>query len=285
MANQNKGFRLVRQGELVYLQSSLLEECGVVDHAFSTRLGGCSSGAMLALNTAFHTGDSRECVLENRRRLLSGWGYDLKELVAGIQVHGTGVALVTEKDRGRGAAPGTFLGEYDALVTAAPGVVLTAYAADCFLLYFVEPRLPVIALAHAGWRGTLGGMARLVVEYLREQFAVEPGGLSAAVSPGVCSRCYPVDGAVAERFRDAGWGGEPYLEPAPGNRYHLDLSRINAAQLRRAGVREERLAAGHGWCTACRPDLFYSYRRERGVTGRMIGFLAIRPGGKEENLS
>lgn len=276
MASTDIGFRLIRRGDVTCVQAPLLERCSVVDHAFSTRLGGCSSGAMASLNTAFHTGDNRENVLENRRRLLKPFGYRPEEIVSGIQVHGTDAALVTAKERGRGAVPGNFLGETDALATAEPGTVLTAYAADCQLLFLVEPQIPVIAIAHAGWRGALGGMARLVVAYLHEHFAVEPSQLLAALSPAICPRCYRVDEEVAGRFRDAGWEGQPYLEPDSEGRFKLDLSSINAAQLRESGIASRHLVE-NSWCTSCRPDLFYSYRREQGVTGRMMGFLAITP--------
>jgi len=276
MAANGLGFRLIRQDGLTYLQSPLLSGCKVVDHAFSTRLGGCSSGAMSSLNTAFHTGDRLEHVLENRRLLLQPWGYRPEELVAVAQVHSDTIISVTADDRGRGAGPGTFLAEADALVTAEPGVVLTAYAADCTLLFMAEPHLPVIALAHAGWRGTLAALACSVVNYLQSHYGVEPSRLLAAVSPGICPDCYQVEEETATLFKKAGWEGEPYLQADGRDRYRLDLSRINAAQLSMAGVIPSNMSE-NSWCTSCRSDLFFSYRRESGVTGRMMGFLAIRP--------
>lgn len=281
MSGNDKAFTLARRGGggLAYLQSPLLDAAGMAEHAFSTRLGGCSGGAMATLNTAFHTGDERANVLENRRRFLEPWGISPRELVAGIQVHGTAVARVTARERGRGARPGSFLGEYDALVTAEPGVVLTAYAADCLLLFLLAPQVPAAALAHAGWRGTLKDMAGTAVGYLRDNYKADPGRILAAISPGICARCYRVSEAVAEDFRRAGWNGTPYLQAAGSGEYHLDLAAINAAQLLRAGIIESNLAR-NDWCTACRPDLFYSYRRDKGVTGRMMGFIVLRPPGR-----
>jgi len=276
MGSTDLGFQLTRLEGLTCLQSTLLNRCKLIDHAFSTRLGGLSGGFLSSLNTAFHTGDKIEHVLENRRLLLAPWGYRPEEIVAGIQVHGVTVFPVTAEDRGRGAEPGTFPAEADALVTAEPGVVLTAYAADCLLIYIVEPRLPVIALAHAGWRGTLSAMAALVVNFMQARYGADPSLLLAAISPGICPGCYRADKETADRFKLAGWGGEPYLKADGQGCYRLDLSRINAAQLINAGIQAHNLAQT-GFCTSCRPDLFYSYRRERGVTGRMMGFLAIKP--------
>lgn len=277
MNNSAKGLQLISKGELAFLQAPLLEQSGIVDHAFSTRRGGCSTGALRSLNTAFHTGDTMARVLENRRRLLEPFGYDPAEVVAGIQVHGTAIARVTAQERGRGALPGTFLARCDALVTAAPGVVLTAYSADCLLLFLLAPRERVLALAHAGWRGTRGGMARKVVDYLVKHFAVDPATILAAISPGICRNCYRVGSEVAESFRASGWDGAPYLiKASPDGSFYLDLAEINWRQLRDAGLREENIA-GSSWCSSCRADLFYSYRRDGGVTGRMLGFMAIKP--------
>ncbi|MBS3942772.1 MAG: laccase domain-containing protein [Dethiobacter sp.] len=276
MGSTDSGFQLTRLDGLTCLQSTLLNRCELIDHAFSTRLGGLSGGFLSSLNTAFHTGDKIEHVLENRRLLLNHWGYRPEEIVAGSQVHGVTVFPVAAQDRGRGAEPGTFLAEADALVTAEPGIVLTAYAADCLLLYIAEPHIPVIALAHAGWRGTLSAMAVLVVDFMQARYGVDPSHLLAAISPGICPGCYRVNEETAGRFKLAGWGGEPYLEEDGQGSYRLDLPRINAAQLINAGIAAHNLAQT-GFCTSCRPDLFYSYRRERGLTGRMMGFLAIKP--------
>ena len=156
MAKTAKGFQLIENGELAFLQSPLLEQSGMVDHAFSTRRGGCSTGAVQSLNTAFHTGDTRERVLENRRRLIQPWGYEPAAVVAGIQAHGTDIALdYCTGSRTRRCRH--FLTRCDALVTAT-GVVLTAYSADCLLLFWSRrangdrPGSCRLARTGAAWR-------------------------------------------------------------------------------------------------------------------------------------
>lgn len=281
MSLQDQGFKLIRRGELAYYQSSLLVDTGVVDHAFSTRLGGLSRGAVAGLNTAFHAEDDYKVVLENRRRYLAPFGYDYRKLVAAIQVHGTRVIKVNAEDRGRGALPGTLLGEGDALVTDAPGTALTGYAADCQLLFLAAPRIPVAALIHSGWRGTVDNIPAKIISYLREQYGVEPGEVLAAAGPCILKCCYSLIGERAERFRKAGWMKEPYMSRLGGGHYAADISRINAAQLREAGVARRNLAENN-LCTSCREDLFYSYRRDKGITGRMMGFIAVRAENKDE---
>ncbi len=270
-----KGFQLRRSGELTYLQAPLLEGCRGVVHAFSTRLGGCSTGAMASLNTAFHTGDRYRCVLENRRRFLERWAFCPDDAVAAIQVHGTGIIRAGAVHRGRGARPDTFLGEGDALLTTVPGLPLTGYAADCLLLFIAAPDVPAVALAHAGWRGTLQGIAPAVVQELHLLCGADPAAMVAALSPGICARCYTVGGELAWEFAAAGWRGEPYQWTDGGGGCHLDLAAINREQLRRAGIGGGRLA-GCDWCTGCHPRLFYSHRRDKGQTGRMMGLIALR---------
>ncbi|MCJ7806110.1 MAG: polyphenol oxidase family protein, partial [Clostridia bacterium] len=99
---------------------------------------------MASLNTAFHTGDSEDNVLENRRRLFALFGYDNREIVSSIQVHGTGLAIFNQVHRGEGALPGSAREQCDALVTTAEGLILTAYAADCMLIYFVSQQKALV---------------------------------------------------------------------------------------------------------------------------------------------
>ena len=266
---------IFRAGELVYLQAPLLTESGLVDHAFSTRAGGCSSGRQVSLNTAFHTGDNAENVLENRRRFFELFDYDHREIVSSIQVHGTEMALFDQSNSGEGALPGSARRKCDALVTTEAGLPLTAYSADCLLIYFVSLQKPLVALAHAGWRGTLDGIASKMVRYLDELFGISPNSLLVSLSPAICRNCYLVDSEVAGQFQFAGWNDPAYLEPVEEARWKLDLEAINAVQLIQAGVNQENLAR-NSLCTACNADLFYSYRRDKGITGRMIGFIAIK---------
>lgn len=268
-------FNLYRSGEIAYLQAPLLTGSGLVDHAFSTRLGGCSSGHLASLNTAYHTGDSEDNVIENRRRFFSLFDYTYLDLVAAIQVHGIGLALFDEKNRGEGAMPGSAIRRCDAMITTTPGLPLTAYSADCMLIYIASEQKPLAALAHAGWRGTLGGLGVKIVRFLQEQLGFEPGRLLVALSPAICKICYRVDDTVAGQFHANGWNGSAFLERSEKGGWNLDLSAINAKQVLAAGVKEKNLAFNN-WCTSCNPDLFYSYRREKGKTGRMIGFIAIK---------
>lgn len=267
-------FNLIRNDRYVYLQSPLLASVGTVQHAFSTRIGGCSSGNYTSLNMAFHNGDQVENVLENRRRYFKQFEFDYRCLVSGIQVHGAEIAEFGRENSGEGATPGTAKKNCDALVTSEPGICLTAYAADCMLIYYSALDQAVVALAHAGWRGTLDRIGSKVVRYLVDQYNVDPEQLLVALSPAICSKCYQVDQTVAGQFISAGWDDPTCIKKAKRDFCYLDLSMINASDILKTGVKKENLALNY-WCTACNDHLFYSYRRDKGKTGRMIGFISI----------
>ncbi len=252
----------------------MLVESGLVTHAFSTRLGGCSEGPYSSLNMSYYCGDNTENVIENRRRFFSTFKYDYLNTVSAEQVHGTGLCVAGAANCGEGALPDRLRQKCDALITEVPGLPLVAYSADCMLIYFASKQMPLAAIAHAGWRGTLGSIAAKVVCSLEDNYRADPGQIIAVLSPSICRSCYQVDETTADRFRAAGWGGPAFLEPQPRKGFKLDLAAVNHEQLLLSGIKKENLVVS-SYCTSCSAELFYSYRREQGVTGRMVGFIAI----------
>jgi len=271
---------LLRKNNLLYLQSPMLDALGAVRHAFSTRCGGCSSGAVSSLNMAFHTEDCEANVLENRRRFFCLFNHEFRDIVSAVQVHGAELVTVDARNRGEGAVPGTSLTHYDALITIEPDLALAAYAADCMLIFFAALDFPLVAVAHAGREGTCSGIAKKVFRHISESYNVSPQRIAAAFSPSICKNCYTVDDAAAARFADAGWFGSRYLEPCEEGRWKIDLAEINASQLLKAGIDQRHLSRST-LCTSCRDDLFYSYRRDKGKTGRMLGFIKIEKQGEK----
>jgi polyphenol oxidase len=278
MAGDKKSFSLIKRGELAYLQAPLFNAGDLVQHAFSTRTGGCSSGNLSSLNMAFHTGDHLDNVLENRSRFFKLFEADHRQIVSAIQVHGTEIAVFNHNHKGEGALPQSATKSCDALITTEPDLILSAYAADCQLLYFCALDRPLVALVHAGKQGALGRIGQKVVNYLEEQYYVRPDRLLAAMSPAVCRCCYQVGEQDAALFRQAGWDDQRYLETSGEDSFKLDLGAINLEQLLTAGINHDNIAISE-LCTSCNPDLFYSYRRDRGITGRMIGFIVLNTKG------
>jgi YfiH family protein len=220
--------------------------------AFSTRVGGVSSGPFESLNLGLLTHDVRELVEENRRRVCEHIGADVDRLAMNRQKHGATVNRAVAGERGR---------EGDGLWTEEPGLPLLKLTADCLPIALVRTEeRPALALVHAGWRGLLGGVIEAAVA------ALGGGSLAAAVGPGIGPCCYEVQGDVADPFRAR-------FDSAVFNGPNLDLWTAAEALLHEAGVtRVERLDL----CTACNPDRFFSHRRDGAVTGRqgVIGCVA-----------
>jgi YfiH family protein len=176
------------------------------------------------------------------------------------QVHG---ALVH-------AAPWEGTPEGDAAIADFPGLLLGIETADCLPVLLVDPQGRRVAAAHAGWRGTAAGVARGAVEALAA-LGSEPDRLLAVLGPAIGPCCYEVGEELREAF---GPEGEGFFRPGPGGRPHLDVRGLNVAQLQAAGVRPERIAHLDD-CTACRAELYHSFRREGRGAGRMISFVGF----------
>lgn len=240
-------------------------------HAFSDRYGGVSPAPFSSLNVGLHVGDDAAAVRENRRRLCRALGVAPEALVAGEQVHGTRVAVVGAEDRGRGAfelrdaVPGA-----DALVTDTPGVILFALFADCVPVYLYDPKRRAVGLAHAGWKGTAGGIARRTAEKMSEAFGSRPEDLHAAIGPSIGPCCYEVGEEVARALAGAGLG----IVVEDAQRLRADLWAANAAQLAEAGVPRDNIAVA-GLCTRCLRDTFFSHRGHGGRTGRMAAAIGL----------
>jgi polyphenol oxidase len=227
--------------------------------AFSTRLGGVSEGPYASLNLGLLTDDEPERVRENRRLLCERVGADAETATMALQKHG---ALVARADRRGVARPGLDFTPCDGLWTDEPGDAVMLIAADCapIALCRADGGKPALAVLHAGWKGLLEGIA--------EQGALElgHGPLAAAIGPAIGPCCYEVGEEVAAPYRKR--FGDDVLQGR-----NLDLPEAAERALRAAGVQTvERTDL----CTACRPDLFFSHRRDGGVTGRqgVIGYVS-----------
>ncbi|HYG69115.1 MAG TPA: peptidoglycan editing factor PgeF [Anaeromyxobacteraceae bacterium] len=242
---------------MLILRSRLLE---AFDHGFTTRDGGSSPAPWASLNLGGAAGDEPARVSENWRRLGEATGLAFARV---RQVHGAGVVEAEEACEPRVEA--------DAVISAAPGVAATVAVADCVPILLADPDSGRVAAVHAGWRGTIARIAAAAVARLAAAGAA-PDRLLAAIGPSIGPCCYEVAPDLAARF--AAEVGEEAVRP--GRTPRLDLRAANAAILRAAGVRADRVETlGH--CTACEPERFYSHRRDAGRTGRHAAFIAPRP--------
>jgi YfiH family protein len=250
------------------LRSRLIPD-DVFVHGFPERHGGVSVGKRASLNVGFRWGDDAAAVDENRRRVAIAAGYDPAALVVTKHVHGVEVCRVGAGGVAAGSAPA----EFDGVVSDARGPVLAAFAADCVPLLFADPHARVFGAAHAGWRGTVHGMAPAMV---RELAALGAGAerLRVALGPSIGPCCFEVGDEVVAEFR-AALGEVPGLVVAGPHKPHIDLRVANRRLLERAGVRPEHIDDTPP-CTRCNPDRFFSYRRDGLEGGVHMGFIGLR---------
>lgn len=268
------GFELRQKSGVKFLVIPSFEATGLVRHAFSTRTGGYSTGHCEALNLGFNKGDDKDTVLKNYQTFCDATGIKMENLVASHQVHENDVYVVGEKDRGKGIVRKSDIKEKDALITKERNVALITYYADCVPLFFLDPATPAVGLAHAGWRGTVKKIGARTVEKMREEFGTPVEKLIAGIGPCIAGSCYEVDEPVIEKFKEAFEYWEELVEYKGNGRWLLDLVKANKRQLMDAGVKAENITLS-GFCTHCRPDLFYSYRRDRGKTGSLAAVIEL----------
>lgn len=221
--------------------------------AFSSRAGGASRPPFDSLNLGILTGDDGAAVLENRTILAATLGIAPDRVLMGLQVHGSDLLNhVSPQDPSPYAHPGSPMPEVDGHVTAEPGLAPLVLTADCLPVALTGPH--GVAMLHCGWRGLAAGV---VVEGVR-RVAAE----AAAIGPGIGRCCYEVGAEVLGRFEHLGEG------IADGRM--LDIAEIARRQLRDAGVQRIESA---GLCTSCKPQLFYSHRRDGERSGRQGGLV------------
>lgn len=259
-----------------YLTYKKLDELTMVNHAFSTRLGGVSRGEFTSMNLSFGRGDADENVHENYKRLCKSAGFEYESLTASKQVHETVVRRVTKENRGVGIRKPADMPSVDALITNDPAVTLVTYYADCTPVFFVDTNKNAIGLAHAGWRGTVGEISLKVVEKMTAEFGTNPEDLICAIGPVIGKCCYEVSLECAEEFAKLFTFDSPVIEKtSKPDKFMIDLALANKLILKNAGVKEENIVISD-LCTKCNCDLLWSHRATAGKRGTMAAFMQIK---------
>jgi polyphenol oxidase len=230
---------------------------GVGAVGFGSRVGGVSPKPYDSLNIGVLTDDLDANVVENRERLAGAVGFEPHDVPIGLQVHKADIAVhESRQEPSPFAEPGTKLEEFDGHVVHGAGLAPLVLTADCLPVALAGPG--GVAMLHCGWRGLAAGIVGRGAEMVE--------ATSAAVGPGIGPCCYEVGPEVLDAFADLGEG------IAEGRM--LDLPEVARRLLARAGVEQVESA---GLCTFCEPELFFSHRRDKGVTGRMGNLAWIEP--------
>ncbi len=210
------------------------------------------------LNLGFNTNEDRSVVENNRKVLYRDLGITPDNLALVKQVHGNRVIVVDK---------GGYYESADAMITSKPGLTLGIQVADCSAVLLADITNKVIAAAHAGWRGAVSGIVRKTIDEMVNQGA-DPGKINSYVSPCIGVREFEVGAEVAKQFPDEFVDYLHYEKP------HVDLKSYIRNELVQMGVNAGSIEIDPH-CTKTEPDLFYSYRREQEMSGRMMGLIRI----------
>lgn len=226
---------VIDTGILPVIRFPALANTGIVEHGFSTRLGGKSKGNYASMNLSFTRGDNIEAVLDNFKLFGQAVSMDYRDMVFSDQTHTANVRIVTEEDKGKGIIKERDYTDIDGLVTNRPGIPLVTFYADCVPLFFIDPIREVIALSHSGWRGTVHKIGKKTVELMQREFKSNPADIITAIGPSICQSCYEISSDVAMQFKEA-FSDEAYADfmyQKSKGKYHLNLWKANGYILRK----------------------------------------------------
>jgi YfiH family protein len=245
----------------------------IIKHGFTTRDGGYSENEFASLNLGFRTGDDIANVIKNYGVLAKDLEIDVDSFVFAGQVHGDKIMEVDWKHKAKGLVNSKFLEGIDAMITNMPGITLTTVHADCAPVYLLDVEGRSIGLAHSGWRGTLKRIAGKTALAMRDRYRVEPSALIAVIGPSNCANCFETSHDFYKSFASE-FAEMDIFSEITADSIKIDLKGIIKHDLLETGLMPENIHVSD-LCTKCREDLFYSYRRSNGATGRMAAVLQL----------
>jgi len=267
------GFYWREVNDIRALVCAPLEQDGFTN-GFSTRLGGVSPMPLNALNLAGFNDDAAENILENRRRFLKLFN-GTWTLAGCWQLHGTEVRIIRNMEEAKPAEDARGETVYcDAIVSDAANVLAAVKTADCVPILIGDSQLGVFAAVHAGWRGTLAGIVIETLERLAKEYGARPQNLRVAIGPGAGPCCYEVGSEVIEGFKARSPESRYLFNPTREGHARIDLPQANRDQLISAGVKDEQIHTAP-LCTMCCTNLFFSYRREKHLYGKVGRLMAV----------
>jgi len=238
---------------------------------FTTRHEGVSRPPYNSLNLGTNTLDQQFNIEGNRSLLARAFGVRQEALVTLRQVHGNDILVIDEPNEDYDH----FLSiEGDAVITNQPGVMIGVCVADCVPILLCDPEKRVIAAVHAGWHGTASRLVSKAVEGMKSEFGCIPATLQAAVGPSIGKCCYEVDTPVMQAFLKAGIAWDSCAEPGGEGKWQLDMAAANRELLLLSGLKADSIKVSDS-CVCCHRELFFSYRRDKGETGRQMGFIML----------
>ena len=263
--------QLHRIDRIQYIQVDIPGSPGSAQ-GFTTRHEGVSRPPCNSLNLGMNTQDQQANVEGNRSLLARAFGINQEALVTPRQVHGSDILVINEPNEDYSH----FLSvEGDAVITNQPNVMIGVCVADCVPILLSDPDNRVIAVVHAGWKGTAAKLVSKTVAGMASEFGSNPARLYAAVGPSIQKCCYEVDEPVRKAFAQGGITWDACAELKSPGKWQLDLAAANRELLLLAGLPAGSIQLS-GQCVCCHSEQFFSYRRDKDDSGRQIGFIMLK---------
>lgn len=255
-----------REG-IFFVRSLRMSALGFVEHAFCGRCSGVRVNRCTSVNIS-KVEDNKESEEKIWSAIAQTFGLMREQFLKPVQVHGDGI-IVWDGEMYPHSKP---VG--DAIVTRFAGTALCVSTADCVPLLLVDPVEKVIAVVHAGWRGTALNISGKVVDVMKEKFGTAPGNVIVAMGPSIGLCCYEIDTQVYEKLYP--WLKEGHVRPSfrAGHTY-VDLQGVNRTQLIAKGIPEGNIDEIK-LCTSCQSAYFFSYRRDGAQVGRQMSFILLK---------
>ena len=255
---------------------SLLDKYNEIAHFCTSREGGVSVGNYASFNLSPFSGDNSVHLEENHQLLCQKLGIEPSKLIIPFQTHGTEIRVIDPSFFQLSADEKIqSLNGVDALITELPGVCIGVSTADCVPLIFFDTHKKVVAVAHAGWRGSCARIAEKTVFTMTEKFGSNPTDIVVSIGPSISADVYEVGNEVVESFVKAGFDTEVIFAERNGSLY-LDLWEANRQSLLNAGIQSKHIEIA-GICTYTEHERFFSARRLGIKSGRMLSGIMLAP--------
>lgn len=277
-----KGYTIKDIDGLNYISIDSFNDTGLVKQGISTRVGGVSEGYYDSLNLGLLTEDPISNVKENYHRMCQALEVDDHSLVRIYQTHKDQIKVVDASYKTHALDIPDCMYDFDGLITNVPGVTLVTTYADCVPLLFLDPIKKVIAMSHAGWRGTVLKIGLRTLEQMSKIYGSDYKDILVAIGPSIGPDHFEVGEAVYNEFDKAfnhDIMGKIVQEidnkGHDERRFKIDLWQANSLPLIEAGIKISNITVT-GLCTMCHQDLFYSHRASKGIRGSMAAMMALK---------
>ncbi len=268
-------YKFIEKNNIKILKFDIIESFGITKHYYSSRKGGISPSPFDSLNLGLHTTDKSENVITNRKLLEETFYIPVRDVIK--LEHGDRIIPIYD-DKIPNEIPFA-----DAIMTNKKNVPLSIFYADCTGIFILDPVKKVIALVHAGWRGTLKTIALKTIKAMEKEYGTNPKNCVSAICPSIGPCCFEVSEETANLFLNSfnSYYPEIFLKDlslciSKNNKgYFVNLWNLNKIQLLCAGLQNKNIVSSE-ICTSCHNDLFFSYRKENRVTGRMGAIFMLK---------